>query len=64
MSPPPFIFIATNRLRPGRLDRDRKRVPGLVEFIKANEPRLIRAAGSVRNSLMCGARRRGDFHAD
>ena len=39
--PSPFIFIATNRLKPGRLDRERKRVPGLVEFIEANEPRLI-----------------------
>ena len=37
----PFIFIATNRLKPGRLDRERQRVPGLVEFIGANEPRLI-----------------------
>jgi hypothetical protein len=38
---PPFIFIATNRLKPGRLERERTRVPGLVEFIEANEPRLI-----------------------
>ena len=37
----PFIFIATNRLKTGQLDRERKRVPGLVEFIDANEPRLI-----------------------
>src|SRR5712675_389573 len=37
----PFIFIATNRLKPGRLDQERARVPGLVEFIEANEPRLI-----------------------
>jgi hypothetical protein len=37
----PFIFIATNRLKPGRLDGERARVPGLVEFIEANEPRLI-----------------------
>jgi hypothetical protein len=37
----PFIFIATNRLKPGALERERKRVPGLVEFIEANEPRLI-----------------------
>lgn len=37
----PFIFIATNRLKPGRLERERTRVPGLVEFIEANEPRLI-----------------------
>jgi hypothetical protein len=37
----PFIFIATNRLKPGRLELERQRVPGLVEFIEANEPRLI-----------------------
>ena len=37
----PFIFIATNRLKPGALERERERVPGLVEFIEANEPRLI-----------------------
>jgi hypothetical protein len=39
--PSPFIFIATNRLKPGALDRERDRVPGLVEFIETNEPRLI-----------------------
>jgi hypothetical protein len=37
----PFIFIATNRLKPGRLERERDRVPGLVEFIEASEPRMI-----------------------
>jgi len=37
----PFIFIATNRLKPGLLERERSRVPGLVEFIDASEPRLI-----------------------
>ena len=37
----PFIFIATNRLKPGQLDGERKRVPGLVEFIENNEPRMI-----------------------
>jgi len=37
----PFIFIATNRLKSGQLDRERKRVPGLIEFIESNEPRLI-----------------------
>jgi hypothetical protein len=37
----PFIFIATNRLKAGKLDRERERVPQLVEFIEANEPRLI-----------------------
>jgi hypothetical protein len=37
----PFIFIATNRLKPGKLANERKRVPDLVNFIEANEPRLI-----------------------
>jgi hypothetical protein len=37
----PFIFIATNRLKPGKLDDEKKRVPDLVGFIQANEPRLI-----------------------
>jgi hypothetical protein len=37
----PFIFIATNRLKEGKLEAERKRVPGLVEFIEQNEPRLI-----------------------
>ena len=39
--PSPFIFIATNRLKAGRLDLERDRVPGLVEFIEASEPRMI-----------------------
>jgi hypothetical protein len=37
----PFIFIATNRLREGKLETERKRVPDLVDFIQANEPRLL-----------------------
>jgi hypothetical protein len=37
----PFIFIATNKLKPGRLEEEKKRVPELCEFIEANEPRLI-----------------------
>ncbi len=37
----PFIFIATNRLRDGSFDAERQRVPGLSDFIEANEPRLI-----------------------
>ena len=37
----PFIFIATNRLKPRKVDAERERVPGLVDFIQANEPRLI-----------------------
>jgi hypothetical protein len=38
---PPFIFIATNRLQPGALDRERARVPDLVAFIERNEPQVI-----------------------
>ena len=37
----PFIFIATNRLKPGKLDDERRRVPGLVDFVQAKEPRLL-----------------------
>ena len=39
--PSPFIFVATNRLKRGRLDRERERVSDLVEFIERNEPRMI-----------------------
>ena len=38
---PPFIFIATNRLRPGALDRERARVPELAAFIESSEPQVI-----------------------
>jgi hypothetical protein len=37
----PFIFVATNRLKERKLDSEKKRVPDLVDFIQANEPRLI-----------------------
>jgi hypothetical protein len=37
----PFIFIATNRLKPGAYESERRRVPGLVDFIEAGEPRLL-----------------------
>ena len=37
----PFIFIATNRLKPDAYDAERRRVPGLVDFIAAGEPRLL-----------------------
>ena len=37
----PFIFIATNRLKPGAYEAERQRVPGLVGFIRAGEPRLL-----------------------
>jgi hypothetical protein len=39
--PGPFIFIATNRLKPGALEAERRRVPGLCEFIEAKEPRVL-----------------------
>jgi hypothetical protein len=37
----PFIFIATNRLKPRKLNSEQKRLPDLIDFIQANEPRLI-----------------------
>jgi hypothetical protein len=37
----PFIFIATNRLKEGKLEDERRRVPDLCDFIKTNEPRMI-----------------------
>jgi len=37
----PFIFIATNRLKPGKFGDERARVPGLVEFIEAKELKLL-----------------------
>jgi hypothetical protein len=37
----PFIFIATNRLKPGMLDAETARVPGLVDFVHTHEPRVI-----------------------
>ena len=37
----PFIFIATNRLKPGKLHSEQKRLPDLIDFIQANEPRLL-----------------------
>jgi hypothetical protein len=37
----PVIFIATNRLKPGKLNSAKKRLPDLIDFIQANEPRLI-----------------------
>ena len=37
----PFIFIATNRLKQGKLDSEKQRLPDLIDFIQANEPRLI-----------------------
>lgn len=39
--PGTFIFIATNRLKPGKLEAERRRVPGLCELIAATEPRIL-----------------------
>jgi hypothetical protein len=36
-----FIFIATNRVREGKFEAEKKRVPGWIDYIAANEPRLI-----------------------
>ena len=37
----PFIFIATNRLKPGKLEAERARVGELADYIAEAEPRLI-----------------------
>jgi hypothetical protein len=37
----PFIFIATNKLKPGKLEDERRRAAELSDFIAANEPRLL-----------------------
>jgi hypothetical protein len=39
--PGPFIFVATNKVREGRLEREKQRVPAWIDFIQSNEPRLI-----------------------
>ena len=36
-----FIFVATNKVRLGRLADERRRAPEWTEFIERNEPRLI-----------------------
>ena len=37
----PFIFIATNRLREGKLATEHERARELSSFIEANEPQLL-----------------------
>jgi hypothetical protein len=37
----PFIFIAINKVRDGKLAEEKNRVPGWVQFIRDNEPRTI-----------------------
>ena len=40
--PGPFIFGATNKVKKGRLEGEKQRVPGWIEFIHhSNELRLI-----------------------
>jgi hypothetical protein len=39
--PGPFIFVATNEVREGKLEDQRQRVPGWIDFIQSNAPRLI-----------------------
>ena len=36
-----FIFVATNKVREGKLEAEKRRVPGWVQFIHDNEPRTI-----------------------
>jgi hypothetical protein len=37
----PFMFIAINRIRPGKFGDEKRRVPVLCDFIEATEPQLI-----------------------
>ncbi len=39
--PGPFIFIATNELKPGAFDVERRRAGELSTFLAEHEPRLI-----------------------
>jgi hypothetical protein len=39
--PGPFIFIATNRHKQGKLDSEKERLSDLIDFIQPKEPRLI-----------------------
>jgi hypothetical protein len=41
LMPGPFIFIATNKLKPGVLERERERAGELAQFIAEAEPRLL-----------------------
>jgi hypothetical protein len=37
----PFIFIATDKVREGKLDAEKQPVPGWIDYIATNEPRLL-----------------------
>jgi hypothetical protein len=39
--PGPFIFVAANKVRAAKLEGEKQRVPGWIEFVHSNEPRLI-----------------------
>jgi hypothetical protein len=39
--PGPFIFVANNKVREGKLEGEKRRVPGWIDFIQSSEPRLI-----------------------
>jgi hypothetical protein len=45
----PLIFIATNRLRPGKLAAERRRVADLAAFIETSEPQLLAFNEYVNN---------------
>jgi hypothetical protein len=42
----PFIFIATSRLKEGKLEAERERVPPLVDVIQENEPEYLRSTST------------------
>jgi hypothetical protein len=37
----PLIFVATNKLRPGKFEAEQERLPGFIRHIEENDPRLI-----------------------
>jgi hypothetical protein len=37
----PFVFVATNKVRDGEVDAERRRAPEWARFIQDNEPRLL-----------------------
>jgi hypothetical protein len=39
--PGPIVFVVTNRLKEGALEAERRRVPGLVDFVEREEPQVI-----------------------
>jgi hypothetical protein len=39
--PGPIVFVATNRLKEGALEIERRRVPELVDFVEREEPQVV-----------------------